>query len=131
MTTRRTAIFGATAMVASAALAEWARPTIRVSDLHPGFQLDQLFPSSFGEWHVDDNVPVIVPPPDQQAMLDKIDASVGPGRITLREGDVYALPFADASFEPRRSLAIRARQRDPETHTPLVRTQQLPTQINK
>lgn len=34
-----------------------------------------------------------------QAMLDKIDAHVGPGRITLRQGDVYALPFADASFE--------------------------------
>ncbi len=32
-----------------------------------------------------------------QAMLDKIDTSVG--RITLRQGDVYALPFADASFD--------------------------------
>ncbi len=34
-----------------------------------------------------------------QAMLDKIDTSAGPGRITLRQGDVYALPFADASFD--------------------------------
>ena len=34
-----------------------------------------------------------------QAMLDKIDASTGPGHITLRQGDVYALPLADASFD--------------------------------
>lgn len=32
-----------------------------------------------------------------QAMLDKIDT--GGGRITLRQGDVYALPFADDSFD--------------------------------
>ncbi len=34
-----------------------------------------------------------------QAMLDKIDTGIGPGRITLRQGDVYALPCADASFD--------------------------------
>lgn len=72
MSTRRTAIFGATAMLASAAFAEWARPTIRVSDQHSDFKLEQLFPKRFGEWSVDENVPVVVPPPDQQAMLDKI-----------------------------------------------------------
>jgi ubiquinone/menaquinone biosynthesis C-methylase UbiE len=33
------------------------------------------------------------------AMLDKIDTGTGLGRITLRQGDVYALPFADASFD--------------------------------
>lgn len=59
-------------MLASAALAEWARPTIRVSDLHPEFKLDQLFPKRFADWRVDENMPVVVPPPDQQAMLDKI-----------------------------------------------------------
>ena len=34
-----------------------------------------------------------------QAMLDKIDTGIGPGRITLRQGDVYALPLADASVD--------------------------------
>lgn len=34
-----------------------------------------------------------------QAMLDQIDTSAGPGRITLRQGNVFALPFADASFD--------------------------------
>lgn len=34
-----------------------------------------------------------------QAMLDKIAAANPPGRITLRQGNVFALPFADASFD--------------------------------
>lgn len=34
-----------------------------------------------------------------QAMLDKIDTTTGPGRITLRQGNIFALPMADASFD--------------------------------
>lgn len=34
-----------------------------------------------------------------QAMLDKIAAANPAGRITLHQGNVYALPFADASFD--------------------------------
>ncbi len=60
------------AMAGSAALAEWARPTVRVSDLHPGFKLEQLFPEHFGDWVIDPHMPVVLPPPDQQALLDKI-----------------------------------------------------------
>lgn len=60
------------AMAGSAALAEWARPTIRVSDLHPGFKLEQLFPEHFGDWVVDPHTPVVLASPDQQALLSKI-----------------------------------------------------------
>jgi len=72
MTSRRVAAIAMLAMGASAALAEWARPTIRVSDLHPGFKLEQLFPERFGDWVIDPHVPVVLPPPDQQALLNKI-----------------------------------------------------------
>lgn len=72
MTTRRVAAVAMLAMAGSAALAEWARPTIRVSDLHPGFKLEQLFPERFGDWVIDPHVPVVLPPPDQQALLNKI-----------------------------------------------------------
>lgn len=72
MTSRRVAIASVLAMGASAVLAEWARPTKRVSDLHPGFKLGQIFPERFGDWVIDPNVPVVVPPPDQQALLNKI-----------------------------------------------------------
>lgn len=72
MTSRRIALTAMLAMGASAALAEWARPNRRVSDLHPGFKLEQIFPDHFGDWIIDPHVPVVVPPPDQQALLSKI-----------------------------------------------------------
>lgn len=34
-----------------------------------------------------------------QAMLDQIDIASPAGRITLRQGDIYALPFEPASFD--------------------------------
>lgn len=34
-----------------------------------------------------------------QAMLDQIDTASPDGRITLRQGDIYALPFEAASFD--------------------------------
>ncbi|MBL8279704.1 MAG: EpsI family protein [Pelomonas sp.] len=72
MSNRRVAAIAMLSMGASAALAQWARPTIRVSDLHPGFKLEQLFPEQFGDWRIDPHVAVVVPPPDQQALLNKI-----------------------------------------------------------
>ena len=72
MHSRRTALGALAAMLSASALAEWARPTIKESDLRPGFKLETLFPISFGEWVVDDSIPVIVPPPDLQARLDRI-----------------------------------------------------------
>lgn len=72
MTSRRVAAAAMLAMAGSAALAEWARPTIRMSDLHPGFKLEQLFPEHFGEWVVDPHTPVVLASPDQQALLNKI-----------------------------------------------------------
>lgn len=72
MTSRRVAALAMLAMAGSAALAEWARPTIRVSDRHPGFKLEQLFPERFGDWVLYPYSRVVVPPPDQQALLNKI-----------------------------------------------------------
>jgi EpsI family protein len=72
MSTRRIALVALLGMAGSAALAEWARPTIKVSDRYPGFKLTDIFPAAFGDWVVDTNIPVVLPPPDQQAMLNKI-----------------------------------------------------------
>lgn len=69
---RRNAVALLAGMVGASALAAWARPTIRESDLRPGFDLKTLFPTRFGPWVEDPHVPVVVPPPDQQALLDKI-----------------------------------------------------------
>ena len=69
---RRTAILTLVGMVGAASAAEWARPTIKVSDSYKGFKIDDVFPKSFADWSIDASMPVVVPPPDQQAMLDKI-----------------------------------------------------------
>ena len=69
---RRTAIAALAGMVGAAAAAEWARPTVKVSDSHKNFKLDDVFPASFAGWTTDTSMPVVLPPPDQQAMLDKI-----------------------------------------------------------
>ena len=53
-------------------MAHVARPTIRIADSGPGVELESLFPKSFGDWRIDDRMPVILPPPDLQAKLDAI-----------------------------------------------------------
>lgn len=94
MTTRRVAAVAMLAMGGSAALAEWARPTIKVSDLHPGFKLEQVFPERFGDWVVDPNVPVVVPPPDQQALLNKIYNQTLARTFVNRRGERVMLSVA-------------------------------------
>lgn len=72
MNTRRTALGMLGGMIASAGAASWARPTILDSDSRPGFKLETMVPEAFGDWQIDRNMPVVVPPPDQQALLNKI-----------------------------------------------------------
>ncbi len=72
MNTRRKALVMLSGMASSAALAAWACPTILDSDGRPGFELEAVIPPSFGPWRVDRSIPVVLPPPDQQALLDKL-----------------------------------------------------------
>lgn len=69
---RRTALTLLAGMAAASGLAAWARPTIRDSDSRPGFSLEAVIPEAFGDWRLDRNVPVVLPSPDQQALLDRI-----------------------------------------------------------
>jgi len=54
-----------------AGAAAW-RPTIRLADSRPRIELETLFPRQFGDWTVDQRMPVQLVSPDTQAMLDKI-----------------------------------------------------------
>ncbi len=72
MSSRRTALGLMLSMVGSSVLAAWARPSILESDSRRGMKLDKIIPEAFGAWTLDRNMPVIVPPPDQQALLSKI-----------------------------------------------------------
>ena len=48
------------------------RPTAHLSDTRPKVELESLFPKAFGDWAVDDRMPVQLVSPDTQAALNKI-----------------------------------------------------------
>lgn len=48
------------------------RPHIRLADSRPKVDLEALFPKTFGDWSVDDRMPVQLVSPDAQAMLNKL-----------------------------------------------------------
>jgi EpsI family protein len=59
------------AIVAAAVAHAW-RPTRFLADQRPKIVLEELFPKAFEGWRIDDNIPVQLVSPDQQAMLNKI-----------------------------------------------------------
>lgn len=69
---RRRAVVVAGLMAASFAGAAAWRPTAHLADTRPKVDLEAMFPKAFGEWRVDDRMPVQLISPDTQAVLDKI-----------------------------------------------------------
>ena len=59
-------------MVAGAGGAVLFRPTKHLADQLGMPNLEAMFPTQFGEWRIDSSMPVILPAPNVQAMLDKI-----------------------------------------------------------
>ncbi|NML17525.1 exosortase-associated protein EpsI, B-type [Azohydromonas caseinilytica] len=58
------------------ALASWLahafRPSVRIADTRPMGTLEEIVPSRFGDWHIDDSLPAILPSPEVQEKLDRI-----------------------------------------------------------
>ena len=69
---RRRAIVATAVMLGGAGAAVWARPTRHLADQLGIPDLETLFPAEFGDWRVDATLPVILPSPDVQALLNKI-----------------------------------------------------------
>lgn len=69
---RMLAIVVGLVMAAGLPAAHFARPTVHMSDTGPKVALEAMFPASFGEWRTDDSLPVILPSPDVQALLNSI-----------------------------------------------------------
>jgi EpsI family protein len=59
------------AIAAAAGAYAW-RPTRFLADQRPKIVLEELFPKTFDGWRIDDNIPVQLVSPDQQALLNKI-----------------------------------------------------------
>lgn len=69
---RLKALLVAALMLASAVVAHLARPAIKIADERAKVDLQTLFPVTFGDWRVDDSMPVVLPSPELQAKLDAI-----------------------------------------------------------
>lgn len=58
-------------LVALAGARAW-RPTVHLADTRPKINLEAMFPKAFGDWAVDERMPVQLISPDTQAQLDKL-----------------------------------------------------------
>lgn len=68
---RRALVVLALALLA-AALAWWWKPKIYLADQSAPIQLEQALPKQFGDWRIDENIPVVLPSPDVEAVLNLI-----------------------------------------------------------
>jgi EpsI family protein len=60
------------AIVATAAMAHLAKPTVFMTDALGKPNLETVFPKQFGTWRIDTSMPMILPSPDTQALLNSI-----------------------------------------------------------
>ena len=71
-TTRVRAALVVALMVVSFAVAAAWRPTVKLADQRPKVDLETIFPKTFGDWRVDDRMPVQLVSPDVAELLNKI-----------------------------------------------------------
>lgn len=72
MDVRAKAFAIALVMCAGSALALVARPTQRFADRGPKVVLEEIFPERFGDWRIDTSLPVVLPSPDAQEVINRI-----------------------------------------------------------
>lgn len=75
-TVRRRAVLAAGLMGAGAALAMVAKPTAKIAEHRARIDLEAIFPKQFAGWHLDTTVPVVLPSPDAQEVLNRIYSQV-------------------------------------------------------
>lgn len=71
-TMRRRAFVAALVMCGGSALALVARPTAKIADRGPKVVLENIFPARFADWRIDTSLPVVLPSPDAQAVINRI-----------------------------------------------------------
>lgn len=68
----RSGLLVAALMFAASAAAVALRPTHKLADAGPKVDLETMIPKQFGDWRIDESLPLVLPSPDLQAELDKI-----------------------------------------------------------
>lgn len=69
---RLTALVAFFLCVAAFVAAYAMTPTKHMADMRPAVDLASMFPRSFADWRMDENVPLQVISPDQEALLNKL-----------------------------------------------------------
>lgn len=59
-------------MMAASVFAIVLRPSHKLADAGPKVDLEAMIPKQFGDWRIDESLPLVLPSPDLQAELDKI-----------------------------------------------------------
>ena len=112
-------------MLAYAGAQAW-RPHIRLADTRPKVDLETLFPKAFGDWTIDDRMPVQLVSPDTLAMLNKIYNQTLSRTYVNGKGDRIMLSVA---YGGDQSDATRAHR--PEVCYPAQGFQMLASQNNQ
>lgn len=95
MTSQRIKAFVALVlMVAALAAAHIWRPTAHLADTRAKVELETMFPKAFGDWRVDERMPVQLIAPDTQAFLNKIYNQTLSRTYVNRQGDRIMLSVA-------------------------------------
>ena len=104
---RRTALIAGAAMVSSVSVAAVAKPTRKLSELLPSFDLETDVPREFGVWQLDRRVVPILPSPDVTVTLNKIyDQTLGRTYVN-DSGASIMLSVAYGSAQTRQLRAHR------------------------
>ncbi len=89
----RAAVVAVLMALSFAAAMAW-RPAAHLADQRPKVDLEALFPKAFGEWQLDDRMPVQLVSPDAQAVLNKIYNQTLSRTYFNRAGDRIMLSVA-------------------------------------
>lgn len=89
----RAAVVAMLMALSFAAAMAW-RPTAHLADQRPKVELETMFPKAFGDWQLDDRMPVQLVSPDAQAVLNKIYNQTLSRTYVNRAGDRIMLSVA-------------------------------------
>ena len=71
-TARSRALWVLALALVTAAASWWLKPSVFLADRSAPVQLDTALPKQFGDWRIDPHVPVVLPSPDVEKVLNQI-----------------------------------------------------------
>ena len=108
------ALFAALLLISASGLAHVTKPTIHLADQRGKVDIETVFPTAFGGWRVDTNLPVSIVSPDVEALLKTLYAQtvtrtyVGPRGERIMLSVAYGGDQSDATRAHRPDVCYPA-----------------------